>query len=201
MAIPHHSAVAGPIAAIDLPRPLRAGLPYALAALLALGLCFTPVWPVGLLAAGAFSVAAVLAAWKEQRALDRLRASVDATLMRQGRHELSPLLLWRTGEVTEQAFRDHVASELRRLVAASRTTSLPGSSPVDRASVRRNADELLALAARLEGPGSVGAHGVLLARGLAHDASSSFYDPETDGAAVDRAVAEALRALDLHPGR
>jgi hypothetical protein len=195
MSTQHHGAVPGQVSTIDLPQPLRAALPYSLLALLSLGLCLTPVWPVGLVAAAAFAVAAALTAWREQRALDRLRASVDATLIRRRRQQLSPLLLWRTGEVTGQAFRDHVASELRRVVDVSRAGSLPGASPVDRAAVRRNADSLVGLAARLEGPDPLDAQAILLARSLAHDATSPFYDAAANGAA-DRAVAEVVRAFD-----
>lgn len=180
---------------LHLPRPLRAAVPFLAPAGVALVLCVTPVWPLGLVAVGAFGVAGGIAAWREQRDLDRLRSSADVVLLRRTRAQISPLLVWRSAEVTAPAFRDHVAGDLRRLVRMARTSVLPGAAPVDRGAVRRNADDLLALAGRLEGPDPLDAHAVLLARGLVHDARSPLYATE-GGDAADRAIAEAVRAFD-----
>src|SRR5580765_6282344 len=111
---------------LSLPAPFRSAAPLALAAVVSLGLLATRAWPVAILASLSFAAAATVVAWRERLALERLRGSLDQTLLRPTRHQLSPLLVWRAGEVVEPAFREHVARETRRVVRMADGERLPG---------------------------------------------------------------------------
>jgi len=88
----------------------------------------------------------------------------------------SPLVTWRTAELTSPRHRRVVAAEAARLARDLDASTLPGAVPLNRAVVRPYRYELEALAATLGGGQPIGARGMLLAEQLLSSPASPLYD-------------------------
>jgi hypothetical protein len=197
-----HVSLLGPGRPLDLPRPARSAAPLVALALLALLLAFVPDvprWPATV-AALAFALAALARAGHEQRALARLRSTVDGLLLRDLPGPPSPLLAWRCSELTSTESREQLAASIARIERAADASVLPGSSPLNRAAVRLHRGKLAAIADRLLAPEPVSARGVLLVRRLLADPAGPLFDAE-QGAELGNALLQASAALDAHPRR
>jgi hypothetical protein len=155
----------------ERPRPLRAALPWTVAAAAALGLTLDR--RVLALAAAPLALVAATRALREARELSRLRRAADRALLLGSRSELAA---WRAAELVSVRSRLRLAHSLRRLVRDLESRSLPGASPVNRPAARPFAPELGALATRLEEPERpVSARGILLLEELLTDCRSPLY--------------------------
>jgi hypothetical protein len=121
-----------------------------------------------------------LAGWRLDR---RLAAGADP--------RGDELLGCRAEQLVKPTYRHLIADGLRAALARANWAGPLGSVvPVARSSVRMYADELLALAARLDSDGPVQARGVARARLLLLDGASPLYRPASPlklHSALDRA--------------
>lgn len=183
---------------LDLPRPGRAALPLVLLGLAALGFEAAPQlpWIVGLLAAGFFGGAAALRAYRAHRELDAVRRNLDRLIVLEPHSsETSPLVRWRSLELTAPAYRNTLVRECDRILALLDPKALPGASPLRRPAARGCEDLLRLLSAKLAGDGPVAARGVLLARQLLRDPGSPLFSDESEHQ-LPRALTRVLGALE-----
>jgi hypothetical protein len=173
----HHASLIGPGQPLELPRAGRAAAPFAVLALLSTLLLLVPEVPASAagVAAVAFALAAAARGVQQHRALARLQASIDQVLLRKEPTPLSPILVWRAGQLTSPAARDHLAASVRRVERSADTSHLAGASPLNRPAVRASGAELDALVDCLLGTEPVRARGVLLVRRLLDDPGSPLY--------------------------
>ena len=183
---------------LDIPKPGRAALPFAVLGLAALGFEADPrlPWIVGIVAAGAFGSAAGLRAYRARRELDAVRRTVDRLIF-QAPHssEASQLVRWRSLELTATPYRLVLARETDRVLKMLDPGSLPGASPLRRPAARRSEDLLRLLSARLADDRAVTARGVLLARQLLRDPGSPLFSEESEHL-LPRALKRTLGALE-----
>ena len=168
---------------LDLPRPGRAALPFALLCVAALGFEAAPQlpWIVGLVAAGSFGAAAALRAYRARRELESVRRNLDRLIVLEPHSsETSALVRWRALELTAPPYRKMLAREVGRVVSLLDRGSLPGASPLRRPAARASEDLLLRLAAVLASDRPVTARGVLLARQLLRDPGSPLFSDATE---------------------
>src|SRR3954470_14533023 len=97
-----HVSLFGPGQPVELPRPARSAAPLVGLALVALLLAFLPDVPpwAAAVAGPAFALAAGARAGHERHALAQLRATVDGLIVRDLPAPCSPLLTWRSSELT-----------------------------------------------------------------------------------------------------
>lgn len=193
MATRSHVSLLGPGQPIELPRPLRSAAPLAALAVLAALLALVPEIPrlAAVAAAVAFALAAAIRAAQQHHALARLRASTDRLLVRDAPMPWSPLLAWRSGELTGAEERERLAASIGRLERSATSSYLPGPAPLNRGAVRAQRELLDALADRLLQPEPVSARGVLLVHRLLDDPAGPLYDRSR----TPELAAELRRAL------
>ncbi|HWX10244.1 MAG TPA: hypothetical protein VNY33_09710 [Gaiellaceae bacterium] len=187
-----------PSIGLDLPRPGRAALPFALLCVAALGFEADRrlPWIVGALAAGSFGGAAALRAYRARRELEAVRRTVDRLIVLEPHSsETSALVRWRSFELTAPAYRRILARETNRVLSMLDPKSLPGASPLRRPAARRSEDLLRLLAAKLGGDQPVTARGVLLARQLLRDPGSPLFSDESEHH-LPQALKRVLGALE-----
>jgi hypothetical protein len=183
---------------LDLPRPGRAALPFALLALAALGFEADRrlPWIAGALGAGFFGGAAALRAYRARRELESVRRTVDRLIVIEPHSsETSALVRWRALELTAPAYRATLQKEVARVLSMLDRGSLPGASPLRRPAARRHEDLLQTLCARLADERAVTARGVLLARQLLRDPGSPLFSDESEHQ-LPRAIKRVLGALE-----
>lgn len=183
---------------LDLPRPGRAALPFALLALAALGFEVDRrlPWIVGALGAGFFSGAAALRAYRAHRELESVRRTVDRLIvLAPHSSETSALVRWRALELTAPAYRKTLHREVGRVLSMLDPSSLPGASPLRRPAARRCEDLLQLLSARLADDRGVTARGVLLTRQLLRDPGSPLFSDEAEHL-LPRALKRVLGSLE-----
>ena len=192
-----HAHPVGPGYPLELPRTLRAATPFAVLSVVALTLLLVPDVPAwtAAVAAVAFALAAATRAAQEHRALLQLRSNLDRLLLRSDPGPLSPMLVWRAGELCGTEEREHLAAMLRRVERSADASQMPGATPLNRAAVRASNGELQALADRLTAAEPVSARGMILARRLLDDPAGPLYDRDRADDLGPR-LREALRALD-----
>jgi hypothetical protein len=183
---------------LDLPRPGRAALPFALLAMAALGFEADRrlPWIAGALGAGFFGGAAALRAYRARRELESVRRTVDRLIVIEPHSsETSVLVRWRALELTAPAYRRMLQKEVVRVLSMLDRGSLPGASPLRRPAARRHEDLLRLLSARLADDRAVTARGVLLARQLLRDPGSPLFSDESEHL-LPRAIKRVLGALE-----
>ena len=195
----HHASLIGPGQPLELPRAGRAAAPFAVLSLLSLLLLFVSRVPssVAVVAAIAFALAAVARAEQEHRALSRLQSSIDQVLLRKDPTPLSPVLVWRAGQLSAPGAREHLAAALRRVERSAAASHLAGASPLNRPAVRASAPELEAVVDCLAGTDPVRPRGILLVRRVLDDPGSPLYGD----APADELRAALRRALAALPER
>jgi hypothetical protein len=184
------------------PRPVAAALPYVvLVPPAALGAALAGLidWPLAAALAGAALAAALVRAAVEQVRKARERNWADAWLLGMAwRRPPTAVLDARREELVSDRQRRMLAGSLRHLVRESRRFALPGASPANFRAVFAHAENLEALAARLEAPAPVSARGVALGFRLLTNPDGPLYDRRKAGElgeAADRIVC-ALDAGD-----
>jgi HAMP domain-containing protein len=194
--------VVGPGYPLDLPHAVRAATPFAVLSVLALLLLLVPDVPAwaAAVAAIAFALAAATRAAQQHRALLQLRSNLDRLLLRSEPTGLSPMLVWRAGELCATDEREHLATTLRRLERSADSSHMPGATPLNRSAVRASGEELGALVDRLSSPDPVNARGMIMVRRLLDDPAGPLYDRDR-AADLGPRLREALRALDVHSRR
>src|SRR5260370_39619009 len=183
---------------LDLPRPGRAALPFAVLGLVALGFELDPrrPWIAGAIAAISFGGAASLRAFRAWRELEAVRRTVDRLIVVEPHSsETSPLVRWRTLELPAPSYRKMLYRETERILSMLDPAKLPGASPLRRPAARRSEDLLRLLAAKLAGDQPVTARGVLLARQLLRDPGSPLFSDESEHL-LPRALKRVLGALE-----
>jgi hypothetical protein len=173
-------ALANPRRRARIPNPLGAAAPLFALAALALLLDAAPdlPWQAGIAVAGLFLAAGLARLSQQWLAVRRLRRVADQLILRTSGRTVptSPLITWRTHELTSLAHRRAVAAEAARLVRELDASSLPGAVPLNRAAVRPFRHELELLADTLAAESPVCARGVLLAEQLLTSPRSPLYD-------------------------
>jgi hypothetical protein len=192
-----HATPVGPGYPLELPHAVRAAAPFAVLSVLALLLLLVPDVPAwaAAVAAVAFALAAATRAAQQHRALVQLRSNLDRLLLRSDPTPLSPMLVWRAGELCTAEEREHLAATLRRLERSADASHLAGATPLNRLAVRANGEEIDAIVDRLNAPDPVSARGIILARRLVDDSSGPLYDRDRTADLGPR-LREVLRALD-----
>jgi len=183
---------------LDLPRPGRAALPFAILALAALGFEIDRrlPWIVGVLAAGFFGGAAALRAYRARHELESVRLTLDRLIVLEpSTSQTSALVRWRALELTSPAYRKNLQREVTRILSMLDRSTLPGASPLRRPAARRSEDLLQLLSARLGDDCAVTARGVLLARQLLRDPGSPLFSDEAEHQ-LPRAIKRVLGALE-----
>ncbi len=192
------SAYARTQTVLDLPRPGRAALPFALLGVAALGFEADRrlPWIVGAIAAGSFGAAAALRAYRARRELEAVRRTVDRLIVLEPHSsETSALVRWRSLELTAPSYRRNLARETDRVLSMLDPGSLPGASPLRRLAARRSEDLLRLLSAKLASEHPVTPRGVLLARQLLRDPGSPLFSDESEHL-LPRALKRVLGALE-----
>jgi hypothetical protein len=162
-----------------VPSPFAAAAPLLALAVLALLLEAAPglPWETGIAVALLFAAAATIRLAQTWLALRRLREAADRIILQKGeRSTTSPLIVWRTLELTSPRHRHGVARVATRLARDLDAATLPGAVPLNRVAVRPHRRDLEALAAVLDGPEPVTARGVLVAEQLLSSPASPLYD-------------------------
>jgi hypothetical protein len=185
------------VSTLDLPRPLRAAVPYAALAFVALMLEIDPrlPWIAGAVAAVLFAAAGTVSSTRAYLELSAVRRTADRLIVHSpNSRDASELVRWRSAELTTRARRDALCRELDRLLRSLDTRRLPSSSPLRRPAARRCSDLLAALSARLGDECPVSARGMLLVQSLLNDPASPLYaeDAETYLAPALRRATGAL---------
>lgn len=182
---------------LDLPRPSRAAVPFAILAAAALGFEADPrLWPVAAAAAAAFTAAGAVRALAARRELQSMRRTADRLILLQPRHAATDALVtWRSRELTGRAERRRLRREVERTLGALSPGRLPSASPLRRPAARRSEELLRVLAGRLGDERPVAARGMLLAASFLRGAGSPLY---SDGAdlLLPRALTRVLGALE-----
>jgi hypothetical protein len=189
---------ARPSTVLDLPRPGRAALPFAILGLAALGFEADRrlPWIVGALAAGSFGGAAALRAYRARRELEAVRRTVDRLIVLEPHSsETSALVRWRSFELTTPNYRTMLARETERVLRMLDPKSLPGASPLRRPAARRSEDLLRLLSTKLAGEQPVTARGVLLARQLLREPGSPLFSDAAEHQ-LPQALKRVLGALE-----
>ncbi len=183
--------------ALDLPRPGRAAIPFAVLCAVALGFEAVPrLWLLAALSAALFAAAGTLRALAARRELAAVRRTADRLILQGPRHaEVDALAAWRSRELTAPARRRSLQREVERTLRALAPDRLPSASPLRRPAARQNAELLRLLADRLGSERPVGARGVLLAAGLLHNPGSPLYSEGAD-VFLPRALTRVLGALE-----
>ena len=88
---------------------------------------------------------------------------------------LSPILVWRAGQLTSPAARERLAAALRRVERSADASHLAGASPLNRPALRASGDEIDAVVDCLLGAEPVRVRGVLLVRRLLDDPAGPLY--------------------------
>jgi hypothetical protein len=181
---------------LDLPRPWRAAVPFAILCAAALGFEADPrLWPVAAAAATAFAAAGAMRALAARHELQSVRRTADRLILQRRHADTDALVAWRSRELTAPARRRRLRHEVERTLTALSPGRLPSASPLRRPAARRNEELLRLLAERLGDERPVGARGMLLAASLLRGAGSPLY---SDGADVllPRALTRVLGALE-----
>jgi hypothetical protein len=181
-----------------VPNPLGAAAPLLALALLALLLDAAPSlpWEVGVVVAALFLAAGLARLAQQWLEVRQLRRVADQLILRGGgRTTTSPLIAWRTLELTSLHHRRAVAAEATRLLRELDAGTLPGAVPLNRVATRPFRHELEGLVDALTGEEAVDARGVLLAELLLTSPQSPLYDRDAaDGLGIQlRRVRAALR--------
>jgi hypothetical protein len=194
-----HASLVGPGQPLELPDAIRSAAPFAVLAVLALLLLLVPEVPGWAAAVGAvaFGLAAATRGAQQHRALLHLRSNLDRLLLRHQPTSLSPMLLWRVGELCAPDERAHLAAALRRVERSAGSSRLPGATPLNRPAVRANSNGIDALVDRLSAPDPVSARGMILAWRLLDDPSGPLYDRDCS-ADLGARLRDVLAALDDH---
>ena len=168
-------------------------------AVLALLFLLVPQVPASVAAAGAvaFGLAAATRGAQQHRALLQLRSNLDRLLVRIEPTSLSPMLVWRAGELCAPDEREHLAAALRRVERSADSSHLPGATPLNRSAVRANSAEMDALVDRLTAPEPVSARGMILARRLLDDPAGPLYNRDC-AADLGARFRDVLKALGDH---
>jgi hypothetical protein len=172
-------AIVGSRAHANVPSPLGAAAPLVALAVLALALDAAPglPWEAGVAVSALFVSAATVRFLQKWIAVRRLRAIADRIILRNGdRPTASPLVAWRSAELTSRRHRRSVAADAARLARELDASTLPGAVPLNRAVVRPYRHELEALASALDGEQPIGARGVLTAERFLSSPASPLYD-------------------------
>jgi hypothetical protein len=188
-------AFEGSPAGLVVPRPALAAWPLLALGLLPVGLGIAGAIPAlgGLGLGAACVVGALVRAGRAWRQLSGLRELADQQLLRGARPGSSPLLLWRSDQLTGAGNRRVLARTLRGIVGELDRRLLPGASPVNRVAARPYLGVIRALAARmgeLERP--VSPEGVLLVERLLTEGWGPLYSharAQELGAALVRCLA------------
>ena len=183
----------------NVPNPLAAAAPLLALAALALLLDAAPdlPWEAGVAVASLFATAASVRWTQQWLAVRRLRAVADRMILLGGtRSSTSPLIVWRTTELTSPSHRRTIAAEAARLARELDASTLPGAVPLNRAAMRPYRQELEALAILLRSSDHISARGVLLAEQLLSSPASPLYDRSAAATIRPRIhrVMSALRA-------
>jgi hypothetical protein len=178
--------------------PLRGAAPLVVLALAALAFEADPrlPWLAGAVAAVFFAAAAAVRWWQGWRELVRLRRVADRLILQAASHaESTPLVAWRSRELTDERSRAGLCREIDRLLAVLSPDRLPSASPLNRVALRRHAQLLRLVAARLGGERPVSPKGVLLVRQLLRDPGSPLYSDRAE-LLLPRALTRVLSALE-----
>jgi hypothetical protein len=173
--------------ATPVPRPLRAALPLAALALVALATGADPDLP---------SLAAVTRWSQQQRELRRVRATADRLILAGHEQHAPPaVVLWRANELAGEPHRRLLGREVEHILRAASPARLPSAAPLDRPGIRASEPLLRRLADRLADERPVSARGVLLAERLLADPAGALYDPAAPEP-LPVALLRVLRALE-----
>jgi hypothetical protein len=187
-----------PYSALDLPRPGRDALVFAVLVIAALALNADPSlpWQAGVAAAGFFAAAGAVRTARERRDLAAVRRSADRVIVEAPHsRDASELVRWRCGELTSRGTRDSLRREVERLRHSLDPARLPSASPLRRPVVRGSDDLLADLAARLGDERPVAARGILLSRALLRDPDSPLY-ADASALLLPRTIRRVLGALE-----
>jgi hypothetical protein len=184
---------------LDLPRPIRSGLPLVVAGVLPLALGLADVIrPLsGVVFAATFVAAGVLRMLLAYQELvsTRRRADRDLRTERQPYLHSSPAE-WRAGELTSDRHRMKLARAVERTERDLSPAKLPGASPLNRVALRPHVDLLRELAARLRAlDRPIPAWALLQVEDLLTSGESPFYARERAGD-VRSALRGCLTALE-----
>jgi hypothetical protein len=184
-------------AALDLPRPGRAAVPFLILCAAALGFEADPrLWPVAAASAAAFAAAGAVRALAARRELQSVRRTADRLILQHPRHAVADsLVAWRSAELTEPSQRRRLRREVEHTLAALSPARLPSASPLQRPAGRQNAELLRVLADRLDDGRPVAARGMLLAAALLRGAGSPLYSEGGD-LLLPRVLTRVLGALE-----
>jgi hypothetical protein len=184
--------------ATPVPRPLRAALPLAALALVALATGADPdlPWRAGVVGAALFALAAVTRWSQQQRELRRVRATADRLILAGHEQHAPPaVVLWRANELAGEPHRRLLGREVEHILRAASPARLPSAAPLDRPGIRASEPLLRRLADRLADERPVSARGVLLAERLLADPAGALYDPAAPEP-LPVALLRVLRALE-----
>jgi hypothetical protein len=193
-ALPHSRPA---YSALDLPRPRRQALAFALLAVAALALDADPElpWAAGAVAAALFATAGAVRSVRAHRELLAVRRAADRLIVGSPTsRDASELVHWRCAELTTRSSRDGLRREVDRILSSLDPSRLPSASPLRRPAVRGCRELFVRLGDRLGDEQPVAARGILLARALLRDAASPLYSdgPELGVAQAARRVLGAL---------
>ena len=181
------------VSTLDLPRPGKAALPYAVLALAALALDIDPrlPWLAGAAGAVLFATAGTVRTVRARHELTAVRRTADRLIVHTPlSRDASDLVRWRCHELTTRAKRDSLRRDIDRLLRSLDPARLPSASPLKRPAARSSTDLFEALAKRLGDEQPVAARGILLAQSLLRDAASPLYSDD-----ADTLLAPALRRV------
>ena len=168
---------------LDLPRPGRSALLFALLCAAALALDAAPSlpWTAGVVAGGLFAVAGAARTVGERRELGRVRRTADRLIVyAPTSRDASELVRWRCAELTKRTSRERLRREVARTLRMLDPGRLPSASPLRRSAARSCRDLFVQVEHRLADERPVAARGVLLAQALLRDAASPLYSEETE---------------------
>jgi hypothetical protein len=168
---------------LDLPRPWRSALVFAVLCAVALSLDAAPdlPWTAGVVAGGLFAAAGAARTFQEYRELVGVRRTADRLIVHAPTsRDATELVRWRSAELTIRASRDRLSREVGRTVHMLDPGLLPSTSPLRRAAARGALDLFEQVESRLADERPVAARGVLLAQVLLRDAASPLYSEETE---------------------
>lgn len=183
---------------LDLPSPLRAAGPLVALCVLAAALEIDPrlPWAVGVVAAICFAAAAGVRATRARMELTQMRRVADRLIVHEPRSmDAFELIRWRSDELVAPERRAALRREVEATIRSLDGSRLPSASPLRRPAARRHVDLLRALAARVGDERPVTARGLLLARSLLRDPSSTLYAEDAE-ALLARSLTRVLGALE-----
>jgi hypothetical protein len=168
---------------LDLPRPRRSALLFALLCAAALALDAAPSlpWTAGVVAGGLFAVAGAARTIHDRRELAGVRRTADRLIVHAPTsRDASELVRWRCAELTTRAARERLRREVGRTVRGLDPALLPSAVPLRRPAARACRDQFVQVEQRLAEERPVAARGMLLAQALLRDAASPLYSEETE---------------------